>query len=430
MTFSATAVGADTLSAMALYTIDLQAPRKGPARSALPSMWPTAGIDIISCQRLYSDPQADYFRIEALANEDARQQIEQDIRRDLPDAIYRLRMEPEQFGSPLIEVRAARKIDFRRAFVTTGEEALQRAASSLYATEDSTKALTGRRILLCSEGGALRAPHLASLHLERDAFLLARWTDLQPAPLRIAPRNEEEFIKTCVALATNGCAIRLSCINPEYALDLAERLGEQLPIPVIHAEQSEMALALAAAMSNAARLRGRQIEGAAVAIIGLGPAGHGLKDFCLRLGAARVYGIDADSRQLTRFERGAGIASSLDHVYNAADVVVVTPDFQGRLEEERFRPEQVLLSFSSSVDPRRMSTEVHNQAWIGAQLHPVFALPGIAQGILRGRVQRFAFEHAWAIFQTLLLKDGDAGLLPAPSSELIQRQAEALASVA
>lgn len=415
---------------MALVTIDLQLPRKSGSQTALPELWPTSGVDIISCQRLYSDPAADYFRLEALTDEELLPQLELDIRRNHPEAICRYRTEPEIFSGPLIEVQATRKVDFRRAFVTTSTAAVRRAERSLYASRESAaQMLSSRRFLLLSEGGALAQSHLAALHLERDAFLAARWTDAQPTPLRISPRNEEEFIRTALALSENGFALRLSRLNPEYALDVAERLQEQAACPVIHAEFSETAAILAAAMTNAARLRGAKVSGASVAILGLGPAGHGLKEFAVRLGAARIFGIDAETRQLTRFERKDGIASSIDHVYNAADIVVVTSEFNGRLEEQRFRPEQTLLSFSDAVDPRRMSTEVHNRAFLGPELHPVFALPGLVAGLQRSKARLFRFDHAWAIYESLLLREGDCAILPAPSSELIARQSEAVAAV-
>jgi malate dehydrogenase (oxaloacetate-decarboxylating) len=279
---------------------------------------------------------------------------------------------------------------------------------------------------LLSNGLAHEFPARVALELERDAFLVNRHAGLQTFPLWVRSRHDEEFIKTAIALAPNFFALRISSFARDDALDILERLEAECDQPIILAEYLESAGLITAILKNAARLHGIQLEGATAGIIGLGPAGHGIARLLERLGVKRIFGIDHDSRQLSRFEKGPGIASSLDHVYDNADFIIISPDYPTRLHEERLHEKQLVLSFT----PGALDIEAaeKNGAFVfqGFPPHPVFILPGLLGAIHHNRLKRVEPEHILKLVETLAVRSGEGQFLPAPSTELFRSQINSL----
>ena len=162
-------------------------------------------------------------------------------------------------------------------------------------------------------------------------------------------------------------------------------------------------------------------------IIGLGPEGHGLKQFLAQMGVARILGIDADFRQLTRFEKRDGIASSIDHVYDNADFLLITPGYKTRLDEKRLHPGQIILSFSPGVvDESSLEQTIAERIYQGPDPHPIFIMPGLIGAIRQSRIQRINIDHLYRLMSTLTGRASEYSFLPAPSTELFKAQFQAL----
>ncbi|MCB1323814.1 MAG: hypothetical protein H7A21_12320 [Spirochaetales bacterium] len=409
---------------MSLYTVDLQVPRGQNTR--LLDILNAPGVEPVSANLLYSDPRSTYYRVEISTADDA-QTLEALLKKSAPDSEFRVRSDTSLFEGNLIDIVPGRSIDFRRSFIATSPTTIEEVATRRYAQRTSTNSLTGNRIGLLSDGSGLEAQHHALLRLERDAFLLARHTDLQPIPLWLETRNEEEFIKTAVALSVNFFALRITGLSRDYAMDVCERLEEQVQIPVIHGEAIETAVMMAAILENAVRHFQATLEDKVAAVIGLGPAGHGLKNFLARLGLKKIYGIDADFRQLTRFERVHGIASSIDAVYDSADFIIVTPGYRTTLDPKRFRPGQIILCFSPGVVQRsELPAGVSDRFFEASEPHPVFVLPGLLGALHTAGRKRLMEEDLRRILQTLAVRPGDPGFLPVPSADLFRAQFRSL----
>lgn len=406
---------------MSLYTIDIQLPRKR-APHVLGLFERRSGVDVISTNLLYSDLRAAYYRLEIVANEALKSELENALSAEGDEVQCKFREELSMYRQPLVELNAARRIEFKKSFVTTSPASLRLAQETLYSAPESLRQLSAARCLFLSDGRGFPARHLAAIELERDAYLAARNADVFAWPLWMNTRNEEEFIKTAASLAPNVFALRVSRLQRETAMDIAERLQDALPVPVIHAEYVETALLMTAALQNAARLHSLELGGRTAAILGLGPAGHGLARFLERLGLARIYGLDPDGRQLTRFERGAGIASSLDHIAENADFVIVTPEYPGQLDGAHFRAEQLILSFAPAFDPDAFDGPGAARWYQGAEPHPVFILPGLMGALQRSQEKTVTPQLLDRLLATLTDRPGDAGFLPAPSQDLFKAQ--------
>ncbi len=422
---------------MSLYTVDLQVTRAAAsdvvALIGLDYDSPD-GLELISSNQLYSDLKSVYFRLEIFlrgAGTDLTalsERLNEKIQAAGDQVLqHRIREDVSVYEGPLLETSASRNIDFRKNFVATAPGTLHKARDRLYSRPDDLDRLRGTRVGLLSDGSRYEQRHFASVHLERDAFLLARHAGLQPAPLWLDARNEEELIRTVQALQGNFSSLRISGLDPDYAMEVTERLDELVEIPIIHAEAVERPILMTAVLQNAARFHDMTISGATGAIIGLGPEGEGLLEFLLRLGVTRVYGIDSDLRQVSRFEKKGGIASSIEHVYDYADFVLITPDCPVRLDDNRFHAGQLVLSFhAGSINPAHMKAEVAGRCYQGGEPHPVFVLPGLFGAIQRTRPRKITEDMLRRFTQTLMTRGDQSGFLPVPSQDLFRTQFESL----
>ncbi|MCB1323311.1 MAG: hypothetical protein KDK34_23835, partial [Leptospiraceae bacterium] len=385
------------------------------------------GIQLISSSLLYSDLKSAYYRLELDTGDMRRPQLESLIRQAGTEIQYRIREDLSIYDHSLIEIVPDKGIDFRKSFAVTSPVTLQMVQEVQYSRREDIRKISERRIALISDGSAYESPHRVVIKLERDAYLLARHAQVQPIPLWMDSRNEEEFIKTIVSLAQNYFAIRISDLSREYTMEVLERIEELVDVPIIHAETMEIGMIMAAMLENAARQHNTHLQGKTVGIIGLGPEGHGLKQFLAQMGVARILGIDADFRQLTRFEKRDGIASSIDHVYDNADFLLITPGYKTRLDEKRLHPGQIILSFSPGVvDESSLEQTIAERIYQGPDPHPIFIMPGLIGAIRQSRIQRINIDHLYRLMSTLTGRASEYSFLPAPSTELFKAQFQAL----
>lgn len=416
---------------MSLYTVDLQVTRDAASDVAgligLDYNAPD-GFELISSNQLYSDLKSVYYRLEIFVHTSTADALQERIAGAGPGVLqHRIREDVSVYEGPLLEITATRNIEFRKNFVATAPAALRQARDRLYSRPEDLDRLRGERVGLLSDGSRYEHRHFAGLQLERDAYLVARHAGLQPMPAWIDARNEEELIRTVQALHGNYTSLRLSGLDPDYAMDVVERLDELIEIPIVHAESTERSLLMAAVLQNAARFHDMPLSGTTGAVIGLGPEGEGLLGFLLQLGVTRVYGIDSNLRQVSRFEKKGGIASSIDHVYDYADFVVITPDCPVRLDDKRFHAGQLVLSFhEGSINPRHMPPEVAERCYQGGEPHPVFVLPGLFGAIQRTRPRKITEDMLRRFMQTLITRGDQSGFLPVPSQDLFRAQFESL----
>lgn len=397
----------------------------GPVLDFLQKIDPS--VEVVSTNMLYSDLSSAYYRLEVFAPQQKKIQLDTLIEERFPDSKFHLREDLSLYKKPLIDIQPQKSIEFRKAFMATSPAALESAIQNLLPRKEDLCKYTGHRMGLISDGTALELPHQVTMQLERDAFLVARHAGVQAIPIWFNSKNEEEFLKTVVSIAQNYFLIRLSNLKREFAIDITDRIEEIIDIPLIHAEFLETATVIAAILKNAARIHSMEIRGKTIGIVGLGPAGHGLKDLMVMMGAARIFGIDADSRQLTRFEKRDGTATSLDHIYDNADFIIITPGTITLLNERRFHPGQIVLCFQPDlIELDRLDPEVRARTYQGYEPHPVFILPGIVSAAQKYRIRKITMDMRLKLLETLLEKSGDNRLLPVPSADLFRAQTEAL----
>ncbi|MBL8021290.1 MAG: hypothetical protein JNM27_16590 [Leptospirales bacterium] len=412
---------------MSLLTLDLQIPKSESLN--IPQLLNGSAGEVLSWNLLYSDPQSAYYRIELFQTKSSPDELETKILSGCPQARVKIKDESAAAADPLLQVTPARALDFRKAFHRTSPEFIESTAqTAIRERKDLRKlAMIRDRVLFLSDGAALSLRQRAAIALERDAYLACKFGDLQAVPMLLEARNDEEFLKSVLCLAQNAFVIRLSMLAKNQAVQLAERIAEQLPIPLLHAEYIETSAIIAAIAANAFSFHKVDLTGKTIAIIGLGPASLGLMQILKRMGASKLYGVDAEYSQATRFEREGGIATSIDFAIERSDALIVTPGTPVLLDGRKLTPGQIVLSFTpGTVEIGGLTPEATERIHFCQEPHPIYASPGILRGIHEFGIESVSIEMAFRAAQVLVERCGDNRFLPIPSESLIQAQADSL----
>ena len=90
--------------------------------------------------------------------------------------------------------------------------------------------------------------------------------------------------------------INLEDISAPRCFEIEQRLISELDIPVFHDDQHGTAVVVMAAVLNAVKLTGRNLEDLSVLIIGLGAAGIAVTRILRAAGVTRIVGADSQGR--------------------------------------------------------------------------------------------------------------------------------------
>ena len=90
--------------------------------------------------------------------------------------------------------------------------------------------------------------------------------------------------------------MNLEDISSPRCFEIERRLQEQLDIPVFHDDQHGTAIVVLAALVNALRVVGKQLEDVRIVLTGVGAAGIAVTDILLAAARATIVGCDSAGR--------------------------------------------------------------------------------------------------------------------------------------
>ena len=123
------------------------------------------------------------------------------------------------------------------------------------------------------------------------------------------PTRSSETVRR---IAPGFGGINLEDISAPRCFEIEERLKEELDIPVFHDDQHGTAVVVLAALLNACKLTGREIEDLRVLVTGLGAAGVAVTKILHGGGGAHIIG--ADSQGAVSTERPDYLDGSMNAV--------------------------------------------------------------------------------------------------------------------
>jgi malate dehydrogenase (oxaloacetate-decarboxylating) len=129
--------------------------------------------------------------------------------------------------------------------------------------------------------------------MEGKSALFKTFGDLDSIPLVLNTTDVDEIVETLVRLRPSFGAVNLEDIAAPRCFELEEKLIEALDCPVMHDDQHGTAVVALAALTNAAKVTGRQLESLRVVVSGAGAAGIAVAEILLAAGITDVVLLDS-----------------------------------------------------------------------------------------------------------------------------------------
>jgi malate dehydrogenase (oxaloacetate-decarboxylating) len=116
-------------------------------------------------------------------------------------------------------------------------------------------------------------PEAAMPVMEGKAMLFKEFANIDAFPICLSTEDTEEIIKTIIYISPVFGGINLEDISSPRCFEIEERLKQELDIPVFHDDQHGTAVVTLAALFNAVKIVGKQLERLKIVISGAGAAG-------------------------------------------------------------------------------------------------------------------------------------------------------------
>ncbi|MEU5257848.1 NAD-dependent malic enzyme [Amycolatopsis sp. NPDC021455] len=315
--------------------------------------------------------------------------------------------------------------DLSRAY-TPG---VARVCQAIAANPEDARRLTIKRntVAVLTDGSAVLGlgnigPAAALPVMEGKAALFKKFADVDAWPVCLDTQDTEEIIMIAKALAPVYAGINLEDIAAPRCFEIEKRLREQLDIPVFHDDQHGTAIVVVAALRNALRVVGKNIEDCKIVVSGVGAAGSAIIRLLLQKNPADIVAADIDG--IVHSARGnlddnltwiashtnkEQVSGTLHEALAGADVFigVSAPNLFGADQVATMNKDAVVFALANP-DPEIDPLEAQKHAAVVAtgrsdfpnQINNVLAFPGVFRGLLDA--------HAHNIDDKMLLAAADA----------------------
>ncbi|NLP26634.1 MAG: NADP-dependent malic enzyme [Clostridiales bacterium] len=130
--------------------------------------------------------------------------------------------------------------------------------------------------------------------MEGKCALFKEFADVDAFPICIDSKNTEEIIRTIELISGGFGGINLEDISAPRCFEIEKRLKEKLKIPVFHDDQHGTAIVASAAMINAVKLAGKEMNNMTLVINGAGAAGIAIAKLFISLKIGNIIMVDID----------------------------------------------------------------------------------------------------------------------------------------
>jgi malate dehydrogenase (oxaloacetate-decarboxylating) len=135
-------------------------------------------------------------------------------------------------------------------------------------------------------------PEAALPVMEGKAILFKEFGGVDAWPICLATTDPDEIVRTVAAIAPVFGGINLEDISAPRCFDIEERLRAELDIPVFHDDQHGTAVVVLAALLNAIKIVGKQLEDLRIVVTGAGAAGAATARMLKAAGAGEILCCD------------------------------------------------------------------------------------------------------------------------------------------
>ncbi len=214
-----------------------------------------------------------------------------------------------------IHTRSKLPVRTRNALSMAYTPGVARVARAIAENKENVYAFTSRAnsVAVVTDGSAVLGlgnlgPEAALPVMEGKVMLFKEFADIDGWPLCLATQDTEAIVRCVQAVAPTFGGINLEDISAPRCFDIEERLKQSLDIPVMHDDQHGTAVVLLAALENALKVVGKDLQRIKVVVNGLGAAGTACCQILLAAGVRDLIGCDRQGAVLKAAGEGLGAA--------------------------------------------------------------------------------------------------------------------------
>ena len=247
-------------------------------------------------------------------------------------------------------------------------------------------------------------PEAALPVMEGKALLFKEFAGLDAFPVCLDTQDTDQIIETIKHIAPVFGGINIEDIAAPRCFEIEKRLKEELDIPVFHDDQHGTAIVVLAALYNALKVVGKELEEVTIVINGAGAAGIAVARLLKKAGADKIMlcdskGIISQDRQdlnPQKREFAATSAGTLTTALDGADVFlglsvpgVVNPEMIYSMTRDA-----IVFAMANPI-PEIQPELIYDDVAVMAtgrsdypnQINNVLAFPGIFRGALDCRAR-------------------------------------------
>jgi len=312
-----------------------------------------------------------------------------------------------------------------------------------------THTWANRLVVVVSDGTAVLGlgdigPAASLPVMEGKSALFQRFAGLNSIPLVIDTHDVDEIVETLVRLKHSFGAVNLEDIAAPRCFELEQKLIEALDMPVMHDDQHGTAVVVLAAMTNAAKIVGKNLADLKVVISGAGSAGLAVSDILVHAGIKNVLVLDSKGvlnrkredlsgkkKEVANQTNPENVEGKLAEALVGADAVIGLSTGAFEIEDLKKMAENSIIFALSNPTPEVDPAVARQFAKVVAtgrsdfpnQINNVLAFPGIFLGALDANARRITTDMKVAAANAIAdLVSGELSadyIIPSPFDERV-----------
>jgi malate dehydrogenase (oxaloacetate-decarboxylating) len=237
--------------------------------------------------------------------------------------------------------------------------------------------------------------------MEGKSLLFKEFAGLDSVPIALACTGVDEIVETVIRLAPSFGGINIEDISAPRCFEIEDRLREALDIPVFHDDQHGTAVVVLAALTNAARLIGKELSQLRAVVAGAGASGVAVTRILLNAGIGDIAtsdskgliyegrdGLNPVKEALARDTNKAELRGSTEEALRGADVFIGLSGSTVRESAIATMADDAIVFALSNPTPEVEPDVARKHARVVAtgrsdhpnQINNVLAFPGIFRG--------------------------------------------------
>ena len=171
--------------------------------------------------------------------------------------------------------------------------------------------------------------------MEGKCVLFKEFGDVDAFPLCVSSKDVDDIVNTVALISGSFGGINLEDISAPRCFEIEKKLKERCDIPIFHDDQHGTAVITLAALINALKVVGKNIEDIRIVTSGAGAAGTAIVKLLISMGLKKVVmcdrkgaiykgreGLNAAKQEIAEITNADRESGSLEDVIKGADVFI------------------------------------------------------------------------------------------------------------